>query len=733
MPPSSLRLGDPVWRHCLALSLVFVLSSCQSLDRPRPTWSPLTPPGAVASDRSDTVYGSPAPGIGGATPSGESRALSQPEIYLGSDQLIGSPSPGAGLRVSQDGDIALNFVDANVREVVDAVLGEALGLNYAIDSRVQGLVTVRTSRPIARADMVPVLEDILAASGAAIITTDGLYRIVPADEAAGGSGEIRFRGGPIRMDRGFGLNLFPLQHTSAESLSGVLEPFVPPGRVLRMDPQHNLLLFAGTASEAQDMQNLIEIFDVDRMAGMSFAIFPLEFAKAETLVAELQEVFGQGGAGAEGPVRFLPIERLNAILTISPQSDFIENARIWVTRLDRGEEGTGRRIHVYRVQNGRAADLAEVLAPLFLSDGEGTLAPSSARVAPGVIPAQISRPMPGETGSPVENTVSAPEVLASNEFGQVRRGGTPEPGGIDFQFGGSGGPKIVADPRNNALLIWATSDENRAIQSTLRELDILPLQTLIEATIAEVTLRDNLEYGLQWFFSSGNSSVTFSDLASGAVSPSFPGFSYVFSGGDARAVLNALSEITDVKVISSPQLMVLNNEAATLQVGDDVPVAVQQSVSVLDPDAPVVNAIEFRETGVILEVTPRVNAGGLVILDIVQEVSDVVQTTSSTLNSPTIQQRRITSTVAVQSGETIALGGLIADSTFDGVTGVPLLSDIPVLGNLFKTTVDRVERTELLILLTPRVVRSLQDARDVTQELRQRLSAWDGFGNGVEP
>ncbi len=286
----------------------------------------------------------------------------------------------------------------------------------------------------------------------------------------------------------------------------------------------------------------------------------------------------------------------------------------------------------------------------------------------------------------------------------------------------SGDIRIIADEKNNALVILATTAEYRMIEATLQRLDITPLQVLIEVTIAEVTLTDDLRYGLQWFFESGDSAVTFSTLASGAVASAFPGFSYLFSGGDARVVLNALTEITDVRVISSPQLMVLDNQSARLQVGDQVPIATQSAVSIGDPDAPIVNSIQFRDTGVILEVTPRVNASGLVVLDVFQEVSDVIATTTSDIDSPTIQQRSIESTVAVQSGDTVALGGLIRDRNEDSSSGVPLLSSIPLLGNLFKTTQTQVRRTELLVLITPRVVRDRSEALEVTDELRRRLS-----------
>ncbi|MGD8810293.1 MAG: hypothetical protein PVG24_11855, partial [Gammaproteobacteria bacterium] len=287
--------------------------------------------------------------------------------------------------------------------------------------------------------------------------------------------------------------------------------------------------------------------------------------------------------------------------------------------------------------------------------------------------------------------------------------------------------RVIADEANNALTVLATAQDYKKVERALIKLDVSPLQVLIEATIAEVTLNDRLRYGLQWFLRSGNASFSLSNLASGAVNSTFPGFSAVFSGldGDVRVVLDALDEITKVRVLSSPQLMVLNNRTATLQVGDQVPILTRSAVSVNNPDAPVVNSVEFRDTGVILRVTPRVNESGLVTLDVQQEVSDVVPTVSSNIDSPTIQQRYFESSVQVDTGTTIALGGLIEDRRTNGDSGLPVISQVPVVGNLFKTTTNELDRTELLVLLTPRVVRNAGDARSVTRELRDRLTSFE--------
>jgi general secretion pathway protein D len=248
-------------------------------------------------------------------------------------------------------------------------------------------------------------------------------------------------------------------------------------------------------------------------------------------------------------------------------------------------------------------------------------------------------------------------------------------------------------------------------------------QVFLEATIAEVTLTDSLSYGLTWFFQSGEFNTTFSDASNGAVASQFPGFSVLFSGQDGRAALSAVAGITDVKILSAPSLMVLDNRTATLQVGDQVPVVTQSSVSVTDPDAPIVNSVSLRDTGIILSVTPRVNDSGLVILEIDQEVSDVVATQSSGIDSPTIQQRRISTSVSVRDGQSVALGGLMRERLSDTETKIPLLGDVPFLGKLFSTTTTESTRTELLVMITPRVIRSTDASLTVTDDLVRRMKS----------
>jgi general secretion pathway protein D len=723
----------------LLVSSIFLLSSLGGCETARhevvPTGvQPPVPPAPVEGiEQHNQPIGPEAPPEGGTSP------LKAPEFYSGGGVRLAQPTRPS-VSVAAGGDVTLNFVNAEIREVVDTVLGTTLGVGYFIDPRVQGTITLRTSRPVPRESVLGVLEDVLAMNGAALVQADGVYKIIPVDDAVSAPVVLQQGSSPIRLDRGFSIHVIPLRYTSAAALREILEPFIPPGRVLRVDPVRNVFLFASTESEADDFVDLVGIFDVDWMANMSFALFPLRAASAKNVVTELQHVFGQQAGGAPAnAIDFVAIDRLNAVLAISPQRSYLDQAQAWIERLDRGVEADRRQLYVYYVQNSRATELADVLGQAFAVTVSGTEeAAPEARVAPGLTPTELSRPSTGELTPDTTGT-------QYDQGGTERRqGGLERPVGAPADIGISGGGavggskselRIVADARNNALLIFATPTEYQTIEAALKKLDIVPLEVLIEATIAEVTLNDTLKYGLEWFFSVGNSNFVFRNTEPATTTPNpapnlilsqFPGFSYLLASGDAKVVLNALTQITDVKVISSPQLLVLDNETARLQVGDQVPVATRTSVSTeVSTTAPIVSEIEYRDTGVILDIIPRVNASGLVVLDIIQEVSDVVNrpgiSTATTEITPVIAQRRIASTVAINGGDTVALGGLIRDNATQSKSGIPLLSDIPLLGNLFKTTTESTQRTELLVLLTPRVIRDRQDSRTVTDELRKRM------------
>lgn len=687
---------------------------------------------AARSEVAGTASSATAPGRPGTSAGGLTRA----EIYLGTGATVGlGRRPSSGPAV--DG-VSLDFVDADIRELVDLVLGDVLRTNYVIDPEIEARITIRSIEPVATNDLLPLLEDLLAINGYALLTGESLVRVVPLNRASQ-SIESAFVMRSSSRKSGFGAYVIPLRHVSGDLILEVAQSLVGPGRLLKSVPGRNLLLFVGPGSDARELETLVSTFDVDWMEGMSFAFLPLEVADPTQVTAELRSLFllEEDDASAP-PIDFMPINRMNAILAIAAEPSYIDKAQIWVDRLDRGVSGPGRRLYVYHVENRRAEDLAEALQPLFEPDrasprGQAArFLPASGRMSSlpggeeGVALADGQGVPDDGLSEPRLGSFSAFEIAGAQLGAPGRAPGSEELGA--FAVGDD--IRIIANAESNSLLIVASPREFRMIEAALKELDSEPLQVLVEVTIAEIRLDDDLQYGLRWFFRDGDQSVTFSTLASGAVASAFPGFSYALATEDIQVVLNALTSITDVRVVSSPQLMVLDNQAARLRVGDQVPIATQSAVSVTDPTAPLVNTIQFKDTGVILEVTPRVNSSGLVVLEVVQEVSDVVATTTSDIDSPTIQQRSIESTVAIHSGQTVALGGLIRDRNEESVTGVPLLSDIPVLGNLFKTTGNAARRTELLVLITPRVVLNQDDARGVTEELRRRM---EGLGSLARP
>ncbi len=514
---------------------------------------------------------------------------------------------------------------------------------------------------------------------------------------------------------------------------------------MRADASRDALIVSGTDQSVSDILDDIAIFDVDALRGVSFALLPLANAQAGDVAREVTSLIGAAGGGIAGLVHVTPIDRLNAVLVTSMRPAYLTQVRGWVASLDRSGGNGEPQLYVYRVQNGRAADLAAVLRQALGIAGSAAPAASATPAPPG---ATTALPPP-----PLDQAVTPGLSAGSSRIPAILTGGLPNdratprgPFDSTAAAAGESSIRVTADEANNALVISATPQDYSVIESALQKLDIRPLQVLIDATIAEVDLTNQLSFGLQYYFRSGNFRAVFSpNIQNATTAPSstspngtptsvigtstvFPGFGFlpganlaVASLGGSAVILNALKQLTHVEVLSSPNLLVLNNQPARLQVGDQVPIETQSATSILTPGAPVVNSIEYRDTGVILNITPRVNAGGLVLLDIAEEVSDVVQTTTSSLDTPTISQRRVTSSVAVRDGQTIALGGLIKDTRTKSNSGIPVLKDIPYLGWLFGTRSDQLSRTELIVMITPHVVRDGSDAQSVTDELRRKL------------
>ena len=654
----------------------------------------------------------------------------EPQLFPGTGRFVGAPRPAGRPPVADgEGGVTLNFVETDVHEVVRTILGETLGLNYTIDSNVTGTVTLRTRSPVPRDALLPTLEALLADNGLGLAVEDGLYRVLLITEGGPSRMVPGIATAPDSIETGYGTDIFPLKYATAAEVLKVVQPLVGQEAQFSVDEARNLLFVTGPSRQRRAVFDAVEMFDVDWMKGMSFALFPIRSAEPATIIDELETIFGvDRDASGASRIRFVPIERLGVVLTIARDPGDLHEVRAWIRRLDQGLVENGRQLYVYYAQHVRVDEIITVLQDIFQdseSRDSGGLLSQAGDLADGLDPVRIASPEMAQDGARLLDDGARDGRTGGGASGARR-------GDAGSSAATTAGIRITADEINNALFTLATPRDYRLVEAAVRNLDIVPLQVLIEATIAEVTLTDELRYGVQWFFREGDSSATLTGSETGLPIQEFPGFSYLYATANARVVLNALDSVTDVNVISSPQLMVLDNRTATLQVGDEVPVVTQSAVGVTDPDAPIVNQIEFRDTGVILTVLPRVNSGGTVTMEIQQEVSDVVPTTTSGIDSPTIRQRKIESTVSIRSGQTIALGGLIRDSVSSVEGGLPIAKDIPLLGNLFKSTTNEKGRTELLVLITPRVIRNDGEAREITEQLRQRLRAVQPLGDRIE-
>jgi general secretion pathway protein D len=726
------------------------LTSCSTTPVPVLQPVPRVPGDAgVAAPRVNATIGTPQ----ALPPAGTSYA---PGVTI---SLPGQREPSGG------GDISLDFADTDIREVVAQILGNILRVNYTIDPAVRGSVTLHTATRFNRSQLLPTLQALLAENGATLIQTGSLYRVVPSAAAAGTTALAT-------SNATAGTAVVPLQYASATSLVVALQPFIGNSAKIAADAASNTLLITAEPDSREALINLVRAFDVDTLAGQSYALLPVPNGGAKDFATALQEALRtQTGSAVAGQVRTLPLERINAVLVISSQPRYIDDARRVYDLVQRAHRQTTRSWHVQYLQNSRANDVAYILQQAFTPNSVTAQPTPPGQAAPGLGTQVVGTTGLGGGGG--YSGMGGVGGITGTTFGSTLNPGAPYapqgigggaglggiPGGAAGQPGARAAPvqpaatqnpllgplepgaetttdtmRIIPDEQNNAILIYATPSEEETVEAMLRKVDILPLQVRIDAVIAEVTLNDNLRYGTQYFFQNGglnailssgsNPLVTVTQAAgTNPLLNTLPGFVIGGSNKGALFALSALQEVTTVQVLSAPELVVLDNQPARLQVGDLVPYLSQTSQSTLVAGAPIVNSVNYQQTGVIMQIVPRVNTGGMVSLDVAQEVSDVAPAvTTAGLDSPTFTTRNVTSRLVVQDGQTVGLAGLIRDSVSRGNQGIPWLKDIPLLGVLAGQQNNTRTRTELLILITPHVIHDQRDARALTEDLRDQLS-----------
>lgn len=682
-------------------------------------------------------------------PSLESSASREVREIRGTDRVVGEPPPPPPL---EGAAVDLRFEDVPVREAVHAILGDLLKRDFVVHPPVDGRVTIVTAAQVSPDTAASLLEAALQANGLGMARdTRGVFHVGKPESLRAIAPAVRVAGS-APLPPGYGAIVVPLRYIGAAEMAAILRPLAPAEAIARVDTVRNLLVMIGTRVQAEGWLSMVSTFDIDLLAGMSVGVFPLKYVSVQDVEAAFRAMAGGGGgaspvpqgaapapaAGAAqsaaasatalpanhplfGAVRVLPMERINSVVVVSARAAYLDEARRWIERLDRPQGRSSEpRLHVYPVRNGSARHLGEVLSGIF-----GGQATPAAAGSTGVAPS-LSVAMGGTFGGAAGRGggVSAGLGSASGDGAGAPRSGSAAAAVSSVQLAPN--VRVVADDRNNAVLVWAPTEQFGQIEEVLRRLDTPPTQVLIEASIIEVSLNDELNYGVQWLFNDsrdggGTGTSVLSPVSGGLLGGALSGFSYTLrnSVGNVRAVLNLLAEKSLVRVVSSPSLMVLDNHTAVMSVGDQVPV-LSSTTDILSGNGAVTSTVQYRDTGVNLVVTPSVNAGNLVTMQIDQTMTDQSASVGAN-NQPIFLQRQIGSKVAVRSGETIVLGGLIKDNRTSGKAGLPLLKDIPVVGSLFSNTNNTGKRTELLVVITPKVVRTDPEIREVSEELRDRL------------
>jgi general secretion pathway protein D len=701
------------------------------------------------------------------------------KLFPGNDQLFKRDvAPKVDPVLARGDKVSLNFENVTVSNLAVALLGDLLKLNYTIDAGGDTVVSLHTRQPLQRSQVLDVLDAVLLPHDLAIVRDNaGVYHVTKRTVTLGARpvvGSSKFKD-----LAGAGTVIVPLNHIAAAEMAKILAPIAPREAIVYVDSMRNLLVLQGSKAQLGGWLEMVEAFDVDFLSGMSLGVFVLENANVNVVRDALQAMLGSGsGGGAADPfgggstpggatpavgnggatgggasggataqvatplgglIRVFPVERLNALVVVTPRSHLLAQVETWIRRLDRPTDTLEASLFVYPVQNGSALQLAEMLNGLFSSGQSGQS--RSAGVASGAAPTQFSQGAGAGTGGLGTGTTGNNGIYSGNTSGS---GSTVGNSPLGANLAGAnrtspnnmsltstsqldGNVRVVADEKRNALLIRAPRVEYRRIEQALRELDRAPMQILIEASIVEVSLTGNLAYGVEWYLQNGMSngregiaSLNMNAANGGGIGPRQPGFSYTIlnKANVVRATLNALSEKSQVRLLSSPSVLVLNNHNATIQVGKQQPI--KTSTAIATGNNLVTESITYKDTGVMLSVTPSVNAGGLISLDISQQVTDVGEEDTTT-RQRSFQTRQIQTRVAVRSGEPIVLGGLIRENDSGSRSGVPGLADIPLLGSLFSTTSNKRDRTELLVLMTPRALEDDDQLRAASAEMRDRM------------
>lgn len=726
----------PTFRPLLAALLAGLLAACASAPVPQMSRSDQVTHQSTQQADAEAIRRDVLEELGSESPRPVIRRGTAPRI---NESVAAAPPPA----LASSGQATFNFEGESIQAVVKAILGDMLGQSYSIASGVQGTVTVSTQRPVGAAGALSLLDQVLAQNGARMVYSDGRYNIVPADQAMV-NGVVPRTGAPA-LARGFETRVVPLRFVSASEMEKILKPYARQGSIVSVDAGRNVITVAGTRSELENYLRTIQVFDVDWMASMSVGVYPLQSGRASDVVQDLERVFGeQSRTPVAGMFRFMPLDSTNSIMVITSQPAYLDQIQQWIDRIE-GGTGDGR-LFSYELKYIRARDLASRLSEVFGGGAErGGGGGGGVSLMPGLESTEIR-----DAGVDSRSGVSTANIgdARSDDAGAGAGGGTglgqggslpqaPQSGNgrVNLRVdGGVVGVSAVDD--TNSLLVRATPAQWRSIRQVIERLDVMPMQVHIEAQVLSVTLKGQLQYGVSWFFKNAldDAGLPFPTgrnsfgTHGGSLTPPVGGgdslLSWTFLGHSAAAIVSALDSVTDVRTLSSPSVMTQNNREATLNVGQKIPIASVSFNPALGGANGTYSQVQYLDTGIILKVRPRITRDGMVFLDIVQEVSRPTGIADA-YGNVRIDTSKVSTSAVAPSGETVVLAGLISDSSNRGSSGIPGLSRIPVIGGLFGQQTSGKTRDELVILITPTVVRNPLEARELTDEYGRRFRAME--------
>jgi len=622
-----------------------------------------------------------------------------------SGQAVGAPTQQPETKPQAEGasGVALNLENADLYQVL-RILGTELKINYIVDPGVKGTVNITTTGSVSRADLFTLLQTILQINGAMIVKGEGYYHIVPIGEAKQAPLPLNYAkaGEPISPESGMSLEVIPMHFVPVGEMAKILTPFLSTAGQMVVQEQGNILLIAETTAKLKQFRDIVDTFDSPVFSRERVRLFPVTNNVAKNLVVELQSVFGGYGLSEKtSAIRFVALERLNAILAISPSPEVFEDVDNWIHKLDQPSQKVGIRNFVYKVQNAKASDLRDILIELYGG--------------------QAGKPGGQNLGQQPTNptaTTTTPQPTGTPAAADAAAGGTARV---------QGEIRILSDDKNNALIVQASANDYEIIESTLRDLDVLPRQVLIDAKIYEVDLSGALSMGISAYLATLSQLpgplplTTSANEASGTIN--FSTFSMLSATTAVQAFLTATENSSRIRTLSAPSILVTDNTNARIQVGAEVPVPTGSSLTPVQSNGSSIFAqtIEYLDTGVILTVTPRVNSNGIVTLNIAQEVSGAVPNTTSDIVAPVVNKTAFQTTVILKDGQTLALGGIIETSDNYSKSRIPIIGDIPYLGTIFGSTSRQTSRKELVLLITPHVIQDMQQGTAASDELLNQM------------